>query len=99
MKYIRSVIFVLAGALSIFCGVSVGDLPIGEIVEFKEYGGDAYSGIQQAGAHTALNIVYLAKILKEGLSGILYVGGITLIACAIPTFKKSKETVDITPHV
>ena len=90
MKYIRSILFVIAGTLSIFCGVSVSDLPIGEIVEFKEYGGDAYSGIQQAGAHTALNIVYLSKIAKDGASGILYVGGIALIACAIPIKKKEK---------
>lgn len=88
MRYIRSVIFVIAGAFSIFCGVSVNDLPIGEIVEFKEYGGDAYSGIQQASAHTALNIVYLSKIVKEGASGMLYICGITLIACAVPIKKK-----------
>lgn len=90
MRYLRSIIFAIAGTLSIFCGVSVSDLPIGEIVEFKEYGGDAYSGIQQAGAHTALNIVYLSKIAKDGASGVLYVAGIALIACAIPNLKREK---------
>ena len=55
------------------------------------YGGDAYTGIQNAAAQTANNTRYLAKITRFGFGSVLLVGGISLMAAGLSAFEKNEE--------
>lgn len=77
-KNIR-VIGILAGVLSIVLAIVVFCAPDGYWESSERYGGDAYTGIQNAAAQTANNVNDLAYIARIGLSSILFVNGIALI--------------------
>lgn len=57
----------------------------------KQYGGDAYTGVQNAAAVTGQNVKKLTEINQFGFGSILMVGGVALIAAGIPESKKRKE--------
>ena len=59
-------------------------MPTGDKASKNQYGGDAYTGIQNASAQTATNIVNLASIQKIGFGSILLVAGCVLIIVGIP---------------
>lgn len=84
-SFIRKVLFdiigVAAGIISVVLSFIVFGMNTGVYELAAKYGGDAYTGIQNASAQTANNIIYLSKILQQGLGGILLVGGLALIAC------------------
>ncbi len=68
----------LAGVIAVIFAIvllahpAVSGLPTGEHTSYSYYGGDAYTGIQQAAADTARNVKALAEIV---LSGFRSVGG------------------------
>lgn len=47
------------------------------------YGGDAYTGIQQAAAQTANNVVDLAELVQAGFAYVLLLHGGVLISLSI----------------
>lgn len=55
------------------------------------YGGDAFTGIQNASAQTSNNIRELAEIEKFGFGSILLVFGLMSIGLGLPTTLKQKE--------
>ena len=55
------------------------------------YGGDAYTGIQNAAAVTSLNVKKLADIVQYGFGSVLLVMGLALIALGITTQLKKQE--------
>ncbi len=56
--------------------------------EYNEiYGGDAYTGIQNAAAQSANNVLCLNRIVKTGFGSVLLVCGGVLIAAALPSDK------------
>ena len=68
----------------------------------ERYGGDAYTGIQNAAAQTANNIRYLAEIIQIGLGGILLIAGLLIILhyikniiTTLATEKAEKNTTDV----
>ena len=65
MKWLRSILLIIIGALSIFLGSDILGMNTGNHVGNQEYGGDAYTGIQNAAAQTANNIQYLNRSLEE----------------------------------
>ncbi len=70
----------LGGILSFILGIILACFSTGYSESSYSYGGDAYTGIQNASAQTANNIQDLAAITKFGLSALLAVAGIALIA-------------------
>ena len=74
-----SVIGMLSGVLSIILGFMASGYSIGSFELETSYGGDAYTGIQNAAAQTANNVRDLAKIVRFGCSSLLIVIGIALI--------------------
>ena len=82
-KRIGAIILIVAGALAIALGCFLYTLDTGTLVSRQTYGGDAYTGIQNAAAHTANNLVDVASIIALGLGGILFFGGLALIATGI----------------
>ena len=51
--------------------------------ESLAYGGDAYTGIQNAAAQTANNVTYVGDILAEGFSYLFLLAGFILLACGL----------------
>lgn len=79
MKKTISVIGILAGVLSVIFSFVTFGMSVGYSESSKMYGGDAYTGIQQASAQSANNIKQLAEIAKLGMGAILLIGGLALI--------------------
>ncbi len=61
-----------------------------DVHKLVQNGGDAYTGIQNAAAQTAVNIYYLADIVRTGLFAFLLVFGIALIC-----FFLSRINIDV----
>lgn len=98
MNKFKSNLFVILGLFTIVLSiVYCGSFSIGENVEFNIYGGDAFTGIQNASAMAARNIKYLANIVKFGFSSVLFISGLTLIVVSIvirPDRKDIEDTID-----
>ena len=86
------VTFIVAGILSIILALVVFTFDAGLYVNPQAYGGDAYTGIQNAGASTAYNVVQLSKIAKTGFASLLLVGGVLFIGIGVSVKKEEDET-------
>ena len=90
---VRSKIFMIIGVLSIILSYVCfsSNVPSGALNSI--YGGDAYTGIQNASASTSRAVVELAKITKLGFGSVLLIAGFTLIGIGstIPVQRKTEE--------
>lgn len=73
-----NVIGLISGIVSAILGFGVFGLKTGGHEYFESYGGDAYTGIQNAAARTANNVQCLADIVKYGIASLLIVLGIAI---------------------
>lgn len=89
MKWFRSILLILAGAFCINIGIHLQGKGTGNTVAHKEYGGEAYTGIQNTEATIAYNVCVQSELIQEIGSCGLIVAGIALIAFAIPTGKSN----------
>lgn len=82
MKFskIFSIILIVIGVISVFLGLfSYTDenaLYAGSYEWYGTYGGDAYTGIQNAAAQTSNNVLSTNKILKFGFGSVLLITGL-----------------------
>ena len=90
-KLICSIIGAIGGFISIILGFVVSGMSTGSWESNTSYGGDAYTGIQNAAAQTANNVQDLAEILKTGMSSALIIFGIAMIAYFGLKFFKNTE--------
>ncbi len=94
-----SVILILIGIATILFAVinsAVGDPGYFEYTSYEYYGGDAYSGMQQASAdasNNARNIGYLAQDIAARLAAILIVIGVLILLAGIYACKVAKLQV------
>ena len=80
------------GVISIILGIIAACLKTGVKEQAFSYGGDAYTGIQNAAAQTATNVHYLANIIRFGISSLLIIAGLALIFLfGAKLFKKCGE--------
>ncbi|MBR5345401.1 MAG: hypothetical protein IK127_06205 [Clostridia bacterium] len=98
-------------AIILFAGgdSSVTGMDTGTQTSYEYYGGDAYTGIQQAAADTARNVQALAKIVKTGFEGttgsgnamgyLLLVIGLWLIAHSLHILNEMKVRSDFEAQV
>lgn len=86
MKKITSAIGAAAGALSVIFSFVILNYSTGHYEETFEYGGDAYTGIQNAAAGTAVNVHYLSEIVRFGFFAVLFIAGVALICHYVPLF-------------
>ena len=91
MKIIRSILFALLGICCIITGSQIYNSNIGELYPYKEYGGDAFTGIQNAEVQTGGLVRLQSVIISQGIGCILIFGGAAFIICAIPTNLKKTE--------
>lgn len=78
-KKFFTVLLLATGILSIILSVYSFNSLIGASVSQKVYGGDAYTGIQNAASQTANNVREMAEMMSFSFGSILLVGGLTLI--------------------
>ena len=71
------------GILSIILAIVCFVLNTGDTEINYTYGGDAYTGIQNAAAQTARNVKALASITKVGFGSILLISGCFLIVSSL----------------
>lgn len=74
------IIGILSGILSVILGIITMAKDTGLYAITETYGGDAYTGIQNAAAYTAINVHHLIESVNFGLGSLLIVLGIA-IAC------------------
>lgn len=91
MKKVSSIIGIISGALSIVFSFIMLGKEDGSWENYNSYGGDAYTGIQNAAAQTANNVYYLNDILRFGFFAVLFIAGIVLLCVFIPMYFKEKE--------
>lgn len=63
---IANVLGAISGIVSIFMGITIKFMDNGSSVWSNSYGGDAYTGIQNAAADTANNVMQANNILQSG---------------------------------
>lgn len=90
---VRSIFLVIAGIVSIALSIHCFNMNEGEYCSDSMYGGDAYTGMQNASASAARNVKTLSKIVKSGFGSTLLVCGLTLIAFSIQGKKEEKNNV------
>ncbi len=83
LKKTAAIILIIAGALSLIFGIICFAKSVGYTEKNEQYGGDAYTGIQNAGAQTANNVYNGNSIMRFGFGCILLVGGLALIAVGL----------------
>ena len=92
MKKIRGILFLIIGVIAIGLGIKAFGMSAGRYTGYETYGGDAYTGIQNAAARTANNVQDLLYIQRCGFGSVLLVSGLTLCAvggCAV--FDKGQD--------
>ena len=67
-----SIAGIVAGAYSILMSFQVSGADTGYWESDKSYGGDAYTGMQQAAAQAANNTIYLGDMIQIGLAALLF---------------------------
>jgi len=83
MQKVRIVILLLIGILSIVLSYKCYTYSDLSGVASAVYGGDAFTGIQNAAATTAKNVAELAKVVQFGFGSILLVNGLAFIGVAL----------------
>ena len=91
---VKIIFFMLIGVLSIVLGICCFNFEVGDKVAMQYFGGDAYTGMQQASAHAANNILLLAKIVRTGFGSLLLVLGLGMIALGLLIYRKTPENVE-----
>ncbi len=70
---------ILSGILSFIFGIIMLSQGVGSYASNMQYGGDAYTGIQNAAAQTARNVKALATIAKDGFGFLLMAVGLIAV--------------------
>ena len=84
-----AVVYLVLGIFSIMWGLSLSYG--GSRESLKTYGGDAYTGMQNASVKTANNVESLGDTISKGFKGILIVIGGTLFTYGISNIRKMDE--------
>lgn len=69
------------GLASVIVGIVLKGMSVGSYESSLSYGGDAYTGIQNAAAQTANNVRALANLVRAGSSAFFILLGLVLICC------------------
>ena len=94
MKRQRLRVFcIILSILAFVLAFIVFDQRVGSFESSKSYGGDAYTGIQNAAAQTANNVQDVGEMIRTGLGCILILHGAILLSVAICIDVPKKEKI------
>ena len=83
MKNGCALMLIVLGVVSVILGLVMFGMEDGYYEMDEQYGGDAYTGIQNAAAQTADNVKALGKIVKTGFGGVFAIGGLIMITIGV----------------
>ena len=92
MKKSFATLFLLIGILSVILSFVAFGSDVGYFEYNETYGGDAYTGIQNAAAQTARNVKFLAEAVTFSSGSILLVIGLTLIVYGLKKLLSAEDT-------
>lgn len=100
MKKAVSVIGIINGILSFIFAYYVNSMDTGKFISRESYGGDAYTGIQNAAANSGNNIQELCMLVQSGFTYFFIVFGIAMIVFGLycmfgNTDKKNVTAIEI----
>ena len=85
-KKIISIIGTIVGIMSIRYSFVIRKMSTGMFERELAYGGDAYTGIQNAAAQTANNVQDLTEVLRKGFSSVLLIVGLLAVCYFMAAF-------------
>lgn len=90
-KMLQNIFGIISGIISIIYAFIIKTMENGDVVNTITYGGDAYTGMQNAGAQTANNIFHLNEMIQTGLFAFFLIFGIALICFFYSQFKNQNK--------
>lgn len=88
LTILRSVAFVIIAIVSFTFSSKIDDMRSGDYVSSHQYGGDAYTGIQNASAETGCNVYKGNELVQKGFKYLFILTGLGFLAVGLtPTFK------------
>ena len=97
MRKACAIILLAAGVLAVILSIVCFNMSPGFTESNQKYGGDAYTGIQNAAAQSANNTRDLAEIARFGFGSLLLTGGLALAGTGLGQLGKLK-TERLTAH-
>lgn len=106
LKIIRSIAFITIAIVAFTFSSKIDDMGNGHYVSSSRYGGDAFTGIQNASADTGCNVYKGNQIIQKGFKYAFILAGLGFLAIGLtPTFntkhavkadekKESTETLE-----
>lgn len=92
LKIVRSIIFIIIAIVAFTFSSKIDDMGNGDYVSSSRYGGDAYTGMQNASAETGCNVYKGNQIMQKGFKYIFILAGLGFLAVGItPTFQLKKR--------
>ncbi len=79
-RVIANAVGALSGVLSIIFGIVINNFPGGSYADLETYGGDAYTGMQNASAMAANNVLRLSNNLNHIVCYFMICFGLALLA-------------------
>ena len=80
---VESIVYIVIGGLAFIFSLVCFFSDTGTFESLSSYGGDAYTGIQNAGALTANNVRCVARICSFGFGAILLLAGAMILSKGI----------------
>lgn len=93
MRKVVSILGLVMGVITIILAFTAFDMNTGYYEVSETYGGDAYTGIQNAAATTANNVQDLAEIMAFGFGSVLLVSGVAMILGSLKGLANPKPPV------
>lgn len=91
----RSIVLIIVGIIAIGLSIKCYSIDDLDYETNSYYGGDAYTGIQNAAATTSKNVKDLAGIVQFGFGSILLVMGLTLVGVGLTTPVGKREDIAV----
>ena len=82
-----TILFIVIGSVAILLSIRCFVRYTGQYSDYITYGGEAYTGIQNAGAETANNVKATNEILSFGFGSVLLVIGATMLGVGIISYQ------------
>lgn len=92
LKIVRSIAFVVIAIVAFTFSSKIDKMGNGDYVSSSRYGGDAYTGMQNASAETGCNVYKGNQIMQKGFKYAFILTGLGFLAVGLtPAFQSKKE--------
>lgn len=90
----RSIVLIVVGIIAIGLSIKCYSIDDLDYESRSMYGGDAFTGIQNAAAVTSKNVKELAEMVQFGFGSVLLVMGLTLVGVGLTTPMGSRKEIE-----